>query len=69
MNVMKRFLNGKLIEYSIDGVSQSAGIGGKVAMVATPIARVLKLPCIDKRTGKLKPGSGCQKRIDYLNGL
>lgn len=67
MNVTKRFTNGKLMEYSVDGVPQSLALGDKLSRVATPIARILKLPCIDKNTGKLKPDSGCAKRRDKLN--
>lgn len=69
MNITKRYRDGRLIEHLIEGVAQPVGLGDKIAEIATPIARALKLPCIDKNTGKLKPDSGCQKRIDYLNGL
>lgn len=44
-----------------------AGLGDKIAVIATPIARILKLPCIDPSTGKLKEESGCAKRKKKLN--
>ncbi len=44
------------------------GLGDLVSMVATPVARVLGLPCVDRTTGKLKAGSPCGKRRDWLNG-
>lgn len=43
------------------------GLGDIVAKVATPIARALDLPCIDKETNKLRPESGCAKRQQALN--
>lgn len=43
------------------------GLGDAIASVATPIARALKMDCIDKGTGGLKPESGCAKRRDALN--
>lgn len=49
--------------------SQPKGLllGDAIASVATPIARVLKLNCIDKETKQLKPESRCQKWKDKLN--
>lgn len=44
-------------------------LGDAVASVATPIARALKLNCIDKKTGQLKPESRCQKWKDSLNKI
>jgi len=44
-------------------------LGDAIAKVATPVARVLGLPCVDKTTGKLKSQSGCAKRRAWLNGL
>ncbi len=42
-------------------------IGDKIASVATPIARALKLPCVDPETNQLRPESGCAKMRDNLN--
>ncbi len=42
-------------------------LGDKIAAVATPIARALKMPCIDPETNQLLPESGCAKMRDNLN--
>lgn len=42
-------------------------LGNIVAAGATPIAKILKLNCIDKDTKQLKPESRCQKWKDKLN--
>ncbi len=42
-------------------------LGDKIASVATPIARALKMPCIDPVTKQLRPESGCAKMRDNLN--
>jgi hypothetical protein len=64
------------IELSIDqlrtlrkATSRRLGLGDLVASVATPIARALRLPCIDPATKQLRPESGCAKRRDALNRL
>jgi hypothetical protein len=44
-------------------------IGDVVAKVATPIAKALKMDCIDKNTMQLKPESPCAKRKRLLNSL
>jgi hypothetical protein len=44
-------------------------IGDKFAAVATPIARALKLPCIDPPTKELRPESRCAKWKARLNRL
>jgi hypothetical protein len=44
-------------------------IGDKIAAAATPIARALHFPCIDKTTGQLKPTSNCAKRRAALNKI
>lgn len=44
-----------------------AGFGDWVAKFATPVARVLKLKCIDAATGQLKPDSGCAQRKELYN--
>jgi hypothetical protein len=45
------------------------GLGDLVSSVATPIARALKLPCIDPATRQLRPESGCAKRKALLNKI
>ncbi len=42
-------------------------LGDKIAAVATPIARVLKMDCIDPETRQLRPESGCAKMRNNLN--
>jgi len=42
-------------------------LGDKVESVIKPVARALRLKCLDA-DGKLKPDSGCAKRRDRLNG-
>lgn len=49
--------------------AQQFGLGDAVAAVATPIARALRLPCIDPATKQLRPESGCTKRKARLNAL
>ncbi len=41
--------------------------GNAISSVATPIARALKMPCIDPETNQLRPESGCAKMRDNLN--
>lgn len=48
---------------------KTIGLGDAVAAVATPIARALRLPCIDPATKQLRPESGCAKRKARLNAL
>jgi hypothetical protein len=43
------------------------GLGHKIAAIATPIARFLKMPCVNQATKQLKPESGCAKMKDRLN--
>lgn len=43
--------------------------GDLVAKVATPIARALKLDCIDQVKQELKPESPCAKRKAQLNAM
>ncbi len=50
-------------------IKEGFALGDAVAAVATPIARVLGLPCIDPATNQLRPDSGCAKRRDALNKL
>jgi hypothetical protein len=53
---------GKLVQEIVDGrVTVGLGLGDKIALIATPIARALGSDCIDKTTGQLKPTSGCGK--------
>jgi hypothetical protein len=42
------------------------GMGDVVERVAKPIAKALKLPCLDGN-GRLKPESGCARRKAALN--
>lgn len=44
-------------------------LGDLVAKVATPIARALKLDCIDPQKRQLKPESKCAQRRARLNAL
>lgn len=50
-------------------VKNGFALGDAVAAVATPIARALKLGCIDPATNQLRPDSGCAKRREFLNQL
>ena len=43
------------------------GLGDVIEKLAHPIAAALKLPCLDKDSGTLKPESPCAKRRDALN--
>lgn len=49
------------------GITVGIGLGTVVAAIATPIARALNLPCIDKETRQLKADSPCEKRKQQLN--
>lgn len=51
------------------GIVEKKGLGDLVAAVATPIARVLKLGCVDPATKQLRKESGCAKRKRALNGI
>jgi hypothetical protein len=51
-----------------DDCPHSWRLGDLVASIATPIARALKLPCIDPATNDLRPESGCAKRKAWMNG-
>ncbi len=42
-------------------------LGDAISTVATPIARALKMPCVDPETGQLRPESGCAKMRSNLN--
>jgi len=48
--------------------TQFQGLGDRIERLAKPIAKALRLPCLDK-TGNLKPESGCAKRRDAMNKL
>lgn len=43
------------------------GLGDAFASIATPIARLLGMDCVDKTIGELKPESECAKRRAKLN--
>ena len=45
------------------------GLGDLIASVATPIARALKMDCIDGQTLDLKPDSECAKRKAEANKI
>lgn len=48
------------------GDCERFGLGDLVAAVATPIARVFKMDCIDPATNDLKPESPCgQRKADW----
>lgn len=47
--------------------SKTVGLGDAIASIATPIARVLNLPCIDPETKQLRPDSPCAKKKARLN--
>ena len=42
-------------------------IGNIIASIATPVARALRLPCIDPVTQQLRPESACNKARIGLN--
>jgi hypothetical protein len=44
------------------------GLGDRVERLAKPIAKALRLPCLDEKS-QLKPESPCAKRRDKLNEL
>jgi hypothetical protein len=46
--------------------SENRGLGDFVEKLVKPIAKALRLPCLDAE-GKLRPESGCAKRRDALN--
>lgn len=48
-------------------VDSMRGVGDLVAKVATPIARILGLDCIDPKTNDLKPTSTCAQRKAAMN--
>ncbi len=42
-------------------------LGNAISTIATPIARALKMDCIDPETNQLRPESGCAKMRANLN--
>jgi hypothetical protein len=64
MNTVRRFQNGKLIEFTIDGIAQPiSNLGDKIAGVAQPIARA-----IDRiAKTKISTCGGCKKMKERLN--
>lgn len=52
---------------SIKHGGRMIGLGDLVHAVALPVARVLKLPCVDPATRDLRPESPCAKRQRALN--
>ena len=59
--------NGRHIAVTVRPRRQNTGLGDKIARVATPIARALRLSCIDEATKELKPASPCGKAKARLN--
>lgn len=57
------------LKQHLDNLKRSKGFGDMVASVATPIAKALKLSCIDPKTKKLRPESRCNKTRTWLNKL
>ncbi len=55
-------------EVTPPGERKKMGLGDLVEKLAKPIARALRLPCLDK-DAKLKPQSPCAKRRDWLNRI
>lgn len=49
-------------------VCATVRLGDKVAVVATPVARVIRAKCIDPETKQLRPDSKCAGRKRRLNG-
>lgn len=47
--------------------SPMRGLGDMVAKIAKPVAKLLRLDCLDNKTGDLKPKSPCAQRRDKLN--
>jgi len=45
---------------------KTPGLGDRVELMAKPIARALRMDCLDAQ-GELKPDSGCAKRRAWLN--
>jgi hypothetical protein len=45
-----------------------ARLGDKIERAAKPVARLLRMGCLDE-AGKLRAESGCAKRRDALNKL
>ena len=64
---LKNNLLGKHLLTSKSTKEPIRGLGDVIAKVATPIARVLNLPCVDKETKQLRQGSPCAKRKEALN--
>jgi len=52
-----------------DAIANEWKIGDMVAAIATPIARAIGHPCVDKETRQLKPNSKCAERKARLNEL
>jgi hypothetical protein len=48
--------------------SETPGLGDWVERMAKPVAKLLKLPCLDEN-GNLKADSGCAKRRKGLNNV
>ncbi len=52
-----------------EGTPHLFGFGDMVASIATPVARILRLPCIDPATNQLRLESPCAKRKAKMNQM
>ncbi len=50
-----------------DQTDRMRGFGDAIHVVALPIARILRLPCVDSATKQLRPDSPCAGRVTALN--
>jgi hypothetical protein len=57
------------VTYNGKDITPKRGLGDAIASVATPIARILKLKCIDPETKQLRPDSDCARRKNKLNKI
>lgn len=64
---MKIVYNGKEIELA-EPKPPTLRLGDLAEKLAKPIARALRLPCLDAQ-GNLNPESGCAKRKARLNAI
>ncbi len=68
----QRKVNGVVVEereIALSDRKRSLRLGDAIAAVATPMARALKLSCVDPETKELRPESNCAKRKAKLNRL
>jgi hypothetical protein len=53
----------------VSGPKRRRGLGDIVHSLALPLARALKLSCVDPATKQLRPESGCAKRRARWNKI